>query len=203
LIIAPASIPIQNAREIDPVDGRAPIRNRGYRLALRRSRNRGYDEPVSASQARWVLLSYRLPREPSGPRVSVWRKLRRLGAVQILDGLVALPLDSRTREQLEWIADEVVEAGGEAGIWLAEPAAAAQARGLAARMTAAVRDEYAALVAAAGEARAEAPASRRRVLQRLRRDLRRIERRDHFSATERQQARRALDELRSAVEHAA
>ena len=38
-----------------------------------------------------VLLAYRLPREPSGPRVTVWRKLRRLGVAQVLDGLVALP----------------------------------------------------------------------------------------------------------------
>ena len=39
----------------------------------------------------WVLLSYRLPREPSTPRIAVWRKLRRLGVAQISDGLVALP----------------------------------------------------------------------------------------------------------------
>jgi hypothetical protein len=35
-----------------------------------------------------------------------------------MDGLVALPLDARNREQLEWLADEVVEAGGEASIWI-------------------------------------------------------------------------------------
>ena len=58
-----------------------------------------------------MLLAYRLPREPSTPRSALWRKLRRLGAVQVLDGLAALPLDARNREQLEWLADEVVEAG--------------------------------------------------------------------------------------------
>src|SRR5215203_4206421 len=65
----------------------------------------------------WVLLAYRLPREPSTPRIALWRKLRQLGAAQLLDGLVALPADSRTREQLEWIADQVVEAGGTAEVW--------------------------------------------------------------------------------------
>jgi hypothetical protein len=82
---------------------------------------------------RWVFLAYRLPREPSTPRITLWRKLRRLGAVQVVDNLVALPMDARTREQLEWLADEVVEAGGEASIWLAETASAAQERALAAR----------------------------------------------------------------------
>ena len=67
-----------------------------------------------------MLLAYRLPREPSSPRIAVWRKLKRLGVGQVLDGLVALPLDSRNREQLEWLAEEIVEAGGEATIWLAE-----------------------------------------------------------------------------------
>src|SRR4051812_50222715 len=64
---------------------------------------------------RWVLLSYRLPREPSTPRIAVWRRLRRLGAVQIGDGVAALPLDDRTREQFDWLANDVEEAGGGGG----------------------------------------------------------------------------------------
>ena len=39
----------------------------------------------------WVLLCYRLPREPSTPRITVWRKLKRLGVAQLSDGLVTLP----------------------------------------------------------------------------------------------------------------
>ena len=68
-----------------------------------------------------MLLSYRVPREPSAPRIAVWRKLKRLGVAQLSDGLVGLPDDARTREHLEWIAQEVREAGGQAGVWLAEP----------------------------------------------------------------------------------
>src|SRR5215204_6659276 len=82
---------------------------------------------------------------------------------------LALPLDSRTREQFEWLADEVLEAKGEATIWIAESASAAQERALAARMADAIAGEYAALVEAAAEDSNESPAERRRRLRRLRR----------------------------------
>src|SRR5919201_2083340 len=91
---------------------------------------------------RWVLLSYRLPREPSTPRISVWRKLERLGVARLGDGLVALPADARTREQLDWLAEEIGEAGGLATVWLATPASAAQERAIAEAMRAARAAEY-------------------------------------------------------------
>src|SRR6478736_9400884 len=100
----------------------------------------------------WVLLAHRLPREQSTPRIAVWRKLRRLGAVQVLDGLVALPADARTREQLEWIADEVLAASGEANVWLARPGSLAQERAFVTQMAAAVALDYAAVVEGAHEA---------------------------------------------------
>jgi hypothetical protein len=61
----------------------------------------------------------------------VWRKLRRLGVAQLADGLVALPADARSREQLEWVAGEVRDASGTAALWLARPASVAQERTLA------------------------------------------------------------------------
>ena len=148
----------------------------------------------------WVLLAYRLPRDPSTPRSALWRKLRRLGAAQVLDGLAALPLDARNREQLEWLADEVIEAGGEATIWVGELSSAAQERELATRMAEAVAAEYRALIADATAARAERPGPRRRTLGRLRRELRRIRARDHFPPAERELAQQAVEELAALVE---
>jgi hypothetical protein len=155
---------------------------------------------VASGRTAWVLLAYRLPREPSTPRSALWRKLRRLGAPQLLDGLAALPLDARTREQLEWLADEVIEAGGEAMIWIGELASLAQERQLAARMADAVAADYQALLAQAEAAREESPGSRRRTLGRLRRELRRIRARDYFPPPERELAQQALSELASLVE---
>ncbi|HEX6869391.1 MAG TPA: Chromate resistance protein ChrB [Candidatus Limnocylindrales bacterium] len=149
---------------------------------------------------RWVLLAHRLPREPSTPRIAIWRTLRRLGAIQVADGVVALPLDARTRERLEWVAEEITDRGGEATLWLAEPATAAQGRALADAMSASTSADYARLVAEA-QATASAPAgTRRRTLGRLRRELRRIRARDYFPSTASERAHAAVEALGDALE---
>ena len=148
-------------------------------------------------------MAYRLPREPSTPRIALRRALRRLGAVQLLDGLVALPADSRTREQLEWLADTVQQAGGEASVWVAQPGSLAQERALAARMQADVGAEYAKLARDAQDALNEAGGARKRTLARLRRELRRIRRRDFFRAPEREDATAAVDALAHSLEEVA
>ena len=147
-----------------------------------------------------MLLAYRLPREPSTPRSALWRKLRRLGAAQLLDGLAALPLDARTREQLEWLADEVTESRGEATIWVGELASLAQERELAAGMAEAVATDYRRLIAEAEAVRDELAGARRRTLGRLRRELRRIRARDYFPTPERELAQQSLSELAALVE---
>lgn len=152
---------------------------------------------------KWVFLVYRLPREPSTPRIALWRQLRRLGVVQVADGVVALPLDARTKEQLEWLADEVVEAGGEAGTWIAEAGSIAQERALAERMAQAVADEFRAVMVDAAAAAQERPAGRRRAVRRLRRDLRTIRARDFFPPPEAADARRAVEALGEAMEASA
>jgi hypothetical protein len=147
----------------------------------------------------WVVLSHRLPREPSTPRIAVWRRLKKLGVAQVADGLVALPADARTREQLEWVAEEVVEHGGDASVWMARPTAHAHGRRLAAAMAAARAQEYVALAEAAVAALDAAPTERRRTLERLRRVRREIARRDFFPPPEREHAARALDDLAEGV----
>ena len=145
------------------------------------------------------MLAYRLPRVPSTPRIALWRALRRLGVAQVLDGLVALPADSRTREQLEWLADGVVEAGGEASVWLAQPGSAAQERSLARRMQVVVAADYGRVIEQARAAREQPAGGRKRTVARLRRELRRINRRDYFPPPERNTAIDAVEALANSL----
>ena len=153
---------------------------------------------MSADEQRsgeWVLLSYRLPREPSTPRIAVWRKLKRLGVAQLSDGLVALPADARTREHLDWIADEIVDSGGAATVWLARPTGRRQERELAAGMAAARAQEYLAVQAEAAAALTRTDGEKIRIMRKLRAELRRIDRRDYFPPPEREPARIAVAAL--------
>src|SRR5215213_10042242 len=99
-------------------------------------------DPDAVQPDGWVLLAYRLPREPSRPRIAVWRKLERLGVARLGDGLVGLPADARTREQFDWIADEIGEAGGSATVWLARPTSVGQEQQIATAMRDARAAEY-------------------------------------------------------------
>jgi len=142
-----------------------------------------------------VLLSYRLPREPSTPRIALWRSLRRLGALQIGDGLAALPLDDRTREQLEWLAESVDESGGDALVFLAEPSSRREQRALETKLSQAIDADYTRLREAAAAAEAHGPRSRRRSLQRLRRQFEEIRARDYLGSPGRRGAESALNHL--------
>ncbi len=143
----------------------------------------------------WVLLAYRLPRVPSTPRSAVWRKLKRLGVAQLGDGLVALPADARTREQLDWIAEEVTDHGGYAVVWIGRPAEVTAETAIIKRMTRAIVAEYDAVVAEAARLRTSDDDLRARGAARLRRELHRIEARDYFPTPIHDEARRAIDDL--------
>jgi hypothetical protein len=136
-----------------------------------------------------------MPREPSTARVALWRKLKRLGVAQLADGVVALPADARTREHLDWLADEVLENGGSAVVWDATPGGRGAERELAAAMSDARAAEYRVVVEQARSAHHDDDGARQRTVRRLRGELRRISRRDYFPPPVRADALRAVDEL--------
>ena len=152
--------------------------------------------------AQWVLLAYRLPREPSTPRIALMRHLRRLGVAQISDGLIALPLDARTREQLGWVAADVREHGGEATIWVGQPGSKAEERALISVLREAVDRDYDEVVRQADAASPVGAPANRRTLARLRRELRRVGLRDYFPGRARQRAIAAVERLGDRIEAA-
>src|SRR5258706_14176494 len=64
-----------------------------------------------------MLLVYKVPNQPTSGRVFVWRKIKKLGAILLHDSVWVLPATRRTREQLRWLANEIVELDGQASVW--------------------------------------------------------------------------------------
>lgn len=60
----------------------------------------------------WVLLIYRLPTQPSRARVAVWRELRRLGALPLQQGVVAIPASEPWLERLAEVESRIEAEGG-------------------------------------------------------------------------------------------
>lgn len=65
-------------------------------------------------QNEWIAISYTLPREPSRTRVSIWRKLKKIGAVSIQQSMWILPLCGANYVLLNEVKNEVLNSGGEA-----------------------------------------------------------------------------------------
>lgn len=65
-------------------------------------------------QNEWIAINYTLPREPSRVRVSIWRKLKKIGAVSIQQSMWILPSNDENHSLLNEIKDEVSRNGGEA-----------------------------------------------------------------------------------------
>lgn len=96
----------------------------------------------------WLLLVYRVPREPTASRVYVWRKLKQLGAIALQDATWALPATPRTQEQLQWLAAEIVELGGETTLFASEVLFASDADWLVEEFQRPVREVYQKILAA-------------------------------------------------------
>jgi hypothetical protein len=69
---------------------------------------------TSTDHSRWLLLIHQIPPQPGYFRAKVGRRLLRVGAVAIKNSVYVLPLNEQTREDLQWIAREIVQEGGEA-----------------------------------------------------------------------------------------
>src|SRR4051794_21164767 len=90
----------------------------------------------------WLLLAYKIPREPTAGRVYVWRKLKQLGAISLQDAVWVLPATPRTREQFQWLASEIAELQGEATLFQSQVMFASEASSLQEQFEGPVRTIY-------------------------------------------------------------
>jgi hypothetical protein len=71
----------------------------------------------------WILLTYKLPSDPSRARVAVWREVRRSGALHLQQSIVAFPDTDSFREAVERFRELVITVGGETLAIQGEPLA--------------------------------------------------------------------------------
>lgn len=64
----------------------------------------------------WLILNFTLPKEQSRVRVSVWRKLKKCGSVNIGQSMWALPISEEHVETFNEISKEIIENSGSAYI---------------------------------------------------------------------------------------
>ena len=61
----------------------------------------------------WLLLLYSLPTNRNTERVAVWRRLKKIGAVQIKTSTYLLPDEPAQYEQFQWLGQQVRDYGGD------------------------------------------------------------------------------------------
>ncbi len=61
----------------------------------------------------WLLLTYKVPAEPSKKRIALWRKLKGMGAVYLQNGVCILPKNDDYTRRLKMIENEIKEMAGE------------------------------------------------------------------------------------------
>ena len=92
----------------------------------------------------WLVFSYSLPgKSGSGPRVNLWRRLRRLGAISPAGGAQVLPARDECLEAFQWLAREIRQAKGEAVVMRVEQFEGLTDQQLIDRFHAAREEDYA------------------------------------------------------------
>jgi hypothetical protein len=61
----------------------------------------------------WLLLLFSLPTNRNTERVAVWRRLKKMGAVQIKTSTYLLPDAPPQYEQFQWLAQQIRDYGGD------------------------------------------------------------------------------------------
>ncbi|HYR58037.1 MAG TPA: chromate resistance protein ChrB domain-containing protein, partial [Chthoniobacteraceae bacterium] len=69
---------------------------------------------TSAAPRGWLLLLYSLPAKKTASRVSLWRKLKKIGAYALKTSGYVLPDEPAHLERFQWLVQQVRDDGGDA-----------------------------------------------------------------------------------------
>src|SRR5258705_2792599 len=148
--------------------------------------------------ARWLLLLYGLPTKRNSARVSLWRKLKKFGAVQLKTSAYLLPDKSDHYERFQWLAKQIQDDGGEATLIRVAEIEGLSQRQIVQLFNDARAEEYRALM---GELRkalgGKRKAKKRGIdgeMEKFRRDLGQIKRVDYFNCRIAMEAEKLLGE---------
>src|SRR3984893_4563726 len=68
---------------------------------------------MTVESTSWLLLLFSLPANRNTERVAVWRRLKKMGAVQIKTSTYLLPDEPAQHEQFQWLAKQIRDYGGD------------------------------------------------------------------------------------------
>src|SRR5262245_19713260 len=161
----------------------------------------------------WILLTYRLPAEPSRHRVAVWRELRKAGAISLQQATWAVPSRGDFSDVVSKVVGIVQAADGDALVFDAVPRGNDMEAGIEAAFTAEREQEWGEFLAECDKFDAEIDKEIRiqkftaaeldeeeQNLERLRRWFRDLRRRDVFVAGSQHVAERRLKECEAVLE---
>ncbi len=149
---------------------------------------------------RWLVLTHQIPPEPGYFRVRIRRRLAGIGAVPLKNSVYVLPEREDTREDLEWLLEEILRDGGEGSLSVATFIDGATDLRLRTAFNSERDAAYAEIAAEAARARErlDAPDSDAEAresadaLSRLGRALEAVRRLDFFDAPVREEAEQAV-----------
>src|SRR5687767_7064707 len=149
----------------------------------------------------WLLLLYALPAQRGSSRVSLWRQLKKSGAIALKSSTYVLPHEPKHRERFQWLAQQVRDSGGDATLIHATDIEGLPDEEIVRMFNAARAEEYAGLnaelvkfIAANKRKPAENFATE---LERFAAQLEEIRQVDFFDSPKAQDARMRLEQARA------
>ncbi len=132
----------------------------------------------------WLLLLFNLPAGRKTERVSVWRRLKKLGAVQLTTSTYVLPDRPALYELFQWLAKQIRDYGGDATLIRAQEIEGLSNEKLIQSFNSARETEYGELGVAvrAVAKRGRSPRDSTDALEKLKKQFRAIREIDFFDA---------------------